>query len=73
MIIHSQKSRYGRSQISDVQKKRLSARPTPLMIAHQPSQRPKIPVATTTQPAHTAKLARANHALAKPTLPTAKA
>lgn len=65
MITHSQKSAYGRNQISDGQKKRLSARPRPLMIAHQPSQRPRIPVATKTQPAHTAKLARANHALAK--------
>jgi hypothetical protein len=46
---------------------------SPALIAHQPSQRPKIPVATMIQPAHTARLARANHALAKPTLPTAKA
>jgi hypothetical protein len=41
MITHSQKSPYGRSQISDVQKKRLSARPMPLMIAHQPEPAPE--------------------------------
>jgi hypothetical protein len=34
MITHAQKSPYRRSQISDVQKKRLNARPRPL-IAHQ--------------------------------------
>ncbi len=40
MITQIQKAKYGRYQISDVQKNRKTTSPSPLAIAHQPSQRP---------------------------------
>jgi hypothetical protein len=56
-ITQIQKAAYGKYQIADVQKNRLTPSPSPLAIAHQPSQRPTTRVDSTTQPQHTAKLA----------------
>src|SRR6185436_174872 len=72
-ITHIQKAAYGKYQIADVQKNRLTPRPSPLAIAHQPSQRPTTRVDSTTHPQHTAKLAMASQMLANPRLPLSNA
>jgi len=48
MIIQIQKAAYGKNQNNEVQKNRASTSPSPLAIAHQPSQRPTIRVDSTT-------------------------
>ena len=66
MIIQTQKAKYGRYQSADVQKNRETTSPSPLAIAHQPSQRPMTRVDRITQPQHTAKLPMASQTLANP-------
>lgn len=73
MITQIQKAKYGRNQIADVQKKRETTSPSPLAIAHQPSQRPTTRVDRISQPQHTAKLAMAIQTFANPRLPASKA
>ena len=73
MIIQTQKAKYGRYQSADVQKNREITSPSPLAIAHHPSQRPTTRVDTTNQPQHTAKLPMASQTLANPRLPKSKA
>src|SRR3954454_11651000 len=73
MIIQIQKATYGKYQNSSVQKNLEIARPTPLAIPHQPSQRPTSLVDRMTQPQHTAKLPIASQILASPRLAVSNA
>src|SRR6266540_4700729 len=70
---HAHNSKYGRVHNSLVHTNLAATRPRPATMSHQPIQRSSVRVERITQPEQRAKLARAIHAFAKPTLPNANA
>ena len=65
---HSQNSMYPTPQNPVVQTNLATTRPRPATTTHQPIQRSSTRVVRITQPEQRAKLARAIHTFAKPTL-----
>ena len=74
MVEHDGKDVYAaQSAINNLSKNRETTSPSPLAIAHQPSQRPTTRVDRITQPQHTAKPPMATQMLANARLPLSKA